>query len=47
MDTAATRRGLVDSAYNERRAQCEAAAGIFGVPALRDVKMSASLAKRE
>lgn len=32
-----TRRGLVDSAYNERRAQCEAAAAFFGVPALRDV----------
>jgi galactokinase len=36
MDTA-TRRGLVGSAYNERRAQCEAAAKAFGVPALRDV----------
>lgn len=36
LDTA-TRRGLVDSAYNERRAQCEAAAAYFGVPALRDV----------
>ena len=32
-----TRRGLVDSAYNERRAQCEAAAAFFGVLALRDV----------
>jgi galactokinase len=32
-----TRRGLVDSAYNQRRAQCEAAAAFFGVPALRDV----------
>ena len=32
-----TRRGLVDSAYNERRAQCEAAARHFGVRALRDV----------
>ena len=32
-----TRRGLVDSAYNERRAQCEAAAAFFGVKALRDV----------
>jgi galactokinase len=32
-----TRRGLVDSAYNERRAQCEAAAHFFGAPALRDV----------
>ena len=36
LDTA-TRRGLVDSAYNERRAQCEAAASYFGVAALRDV----------
>jgi galactokinase len=38
LDTA-TRRGLVDSAYNERRRQCEAAARFFGVPALRDVNM--------
>jgi galactokinase len=30
-------RGLVDSAYNTRRLQCEAAALHFGVPALRDV----------
>jgi galactokinase len=36
MDTA-TRRGLVDSESNVRRAQCEAAARHFGVPALRDV----------
>lgn len=36
MDTA-TRRGLVDSAYNERRQQCEAAARFFNVDALRDV----------
>ncbi len=36
LDTA-TRRGLVDSAYNERRAQCEAAARFFGAKALRDV----------
>jgi galactokinase len=36
LDTA-TRRGLVDSAYNERRAQCEAAARFFGMAALRDV----------
>jgi len=34
-----TRRGLVDSEYNERRAQCEEAAALFGVPALRDVDM--------
>lgn len=38
LDTA-TRRGLVDSAYNERRAQCEAAARFFGVSALRDVSV--------
>ncbi|HKW09636.1 MAG TPA: galactokinase [Gemmatimonadaceae bacterium] len=35
-----TRRGLVDSAYNERRAQCEQAARAFGVPALRDVDLA-------
>ena len=40
LDTA-TRRGLVDSAYNERRAQCEAAAAAFEVPALRDVSVEA------
>jgi galactokinase len=38
LDTA-TRRGLVESAYNERRAQCEAAARYFGVRALRDVSV--------
>ncbi|MDQ7029598.1 MAG: galactokinase, partial [Ardenticatenia bacterium] len=32
-----TRRTLAESAYNERRAQCEAAAAFFGVDALRDV----------
>jgi len=32
-----TRRGLVDSAYNERRSQCEEAARYFQAPALRDV----------
>lgn len=36
MDTT-TRRGLVDSAYNERRAQCEQASRFFGVDKLRDV----------
>ena len=36
LDTA-TRRGLVDSEYNTRRKQCEAAAAQFGVRALRDV----------
>jgi galactokinase len=34
-----TRRGLVDSVYNERRARCEAAAEALGVPALRDVSV--------
>jgi len=38
LDTA-TRRGLVDSAYSERQAQCEAAARFFEVAALRDVFM--------
>ncbi|MBZ0285626.1 MAG: galactokinase [Anaerolineae bacterium] len=36
LDTA-TRRGLVGSAYNERREQCETAARFFGVKALRDL----------
>jgi len=31
------KRGLVDSEYNTRRQQCEAAAASFGVKALRDV----------
>ena len=44
MDTA-TRRGLVDSAYNERRRQCETAAAFFGVPALRDVDMQTFIAR--
>ncbi|MBI5965421.1 MAG: galactokinase [Chloroflexi bacterium] len=38
LDTS-TRRGLVDSAYNERRSQCEEAARWFGVTALRDVSV--------
>jgi galactokinase len=38
MDTG-TRRGLVHSAYNERRSQCETAARHFGVAALRDVSV--------
>jgi galactokinase len=33
-------RGLVDSEYNTRRLQCEAAARHFGVPALRDVDLA-------
>jgi galactokinase len=38
MDTM-SRRGLVGSAYNERREQCEAAARFFGVTALRDISV--------
>ncbi len=38
MDTG-TRRGLIDSTYNERRAQCEAAAHFLGVGSLRDVSL--------
>jgi len=34
------RRGLVGSAYNTRRLQCEAAARHYGVPALRDVDLA-------
>ena len=34
------RRGLVDSAYNERRRQCEAAAAGVGAKALRDVTLA-------
>lgn len=37
-------RGLVDSAYNERREQCEAAARHYGVPALRDLDLTRLLA---
>lgn len=33
------KRGLVDSEYNTRRKQCEAAAQFFGVTALRDVTL--------
>ncbi len=33
------KRGLVDSEYNTRRQQCEAAAQFFAVPALRDVSL--------
>jgi galactokinase len=36
LDTS-TRRGLVESAYNERRRQCEEAARALDLPALRDV----------
>ena len=44
LDTS-TRRGLVDSAYNERRSQCEAAAKFFHVKALRDVTLDEFKAK--
>ena len=46
LDTA-TRRGLVDSAYNERHEQCKIAARFFGVPALRDVIQTDFDAKAE
>ncbi len=46
LDTA-TRRGLVDSAYNERRSQCEAVAKFFGVKALRDVTLDQLNGKRD
>ena len=39
MDTA-TRRGLVESAYNERRRQCEQVAQFFGRRFLRDVSLA-------
>ena len=42
-----TRRGLVDSAYNERRAACEAAAAVLGVPALRDATLEQLEAARD
>jgi galactokinase len=46
LDTA-TRRGLVDSAYNERREQCERAAQFFGVRALRDVSAAMFAARAD
>jgi galactokinase len=46
LDTA-TRRGLVDSAYNERREQCEAASTFFGVKVLRDVSLETFEARGE
>ncbi len=45
LDTS-TRRGLVDSEYNLRRAQCDAAARFFGVASLRDVSLDEILAAR-
>lgn len=41
------KRGLVDSEYNTRRAQCEAAASHFGVAALREVDGARLQAGRE
>jgi galactokinase len=40
-------RGLVDGAYNERRAQCGAAARHYGVAALRDLEEEQLLAGRD
>lgn len=42
-----TRRGLVDSAYNERRAQCEAVAAFFGKTVLRDVTLQELMDAKE
>lgn len=42
----AKRRGLVDSEYNTRRAECEQAEKFFGVQALRDVTID-EFARRE
>ena len=39
LDTS-TRRGLEDTAYNERRTSCEKAAHAFGVKALRDITLA-------
>lgn len=41
------KRGLVDSEYNTRRQQCEQAANLFGVKALRDVTMTEFEAKAD
>lgn len=38
------KRGLVDSEYNQRRQQCEAAAAYFGKTSLRDVTLNELLA---
>ena len=46
LDTS-TRRGLVDSAYNERRSQCEEAARWFNVKALRDVSVEEFEVKKD
>lgn len=41
------KRGLVDSEYNTRREQCEEAAGILGVSALRDVDLATLEANKD
>jgi len=41
------KRGLVDSEYNTRREQCEAAAEFFGVKALRDVSIEMFNSKKD
>jgi len=41
------KRGLVDSEYNTRREQCEAAAEFFGVKALRDVSLELFNSKKD
>ena len=46
LDTA-TRRGLVDSAYNIRREQCESVARHFGVEALRDISFEHLVAEKD
>lgn len=40
------RRGLVDSVYNERRAQCEEGARLLGAPSLRDIDLEAFAARK-
>ena len=39
-------RALTDSAYNERRSQCEAAASAMGVPQLRDADLEMLLSQK-
>ncbi len=41
------RRGLVSSEYNTRRAECEEAARLLGVPLLRDVSVATLAARAE
>ena len=46
MDTG-TRRALANSAYNQRREECRAAAQRLGVPSLRDATMESLLRRRD